>query len=125
MRAANLRVLGEVPHDDDADIIIRAGRRRSENGRVVTVAAPRWTPDGHRVALPEAYRQAMAVANERGARTMTIPGALVRGSWPLDDVTRIAMTVLLSTPTSVLAVSIIADGPGLWEAWTEALARES
>jgi hypothetical protein len=42
----------------------------------------------------------------------------------MEDVTRIALTVLLSTPSTVQEVTIAAAGPGTLERWAEALARE-
>jgi O-acetyl-ADP-ribose deacetylase (regulator of RNase III) len=97
-----------------------------DEGRIVKVAAPRWKqPDGPRHLLAEAYRDAVAAANARGARSMVLPGILARGAWPLEDVTRTALTVLLSTPTTVEQVVIAARTPAMVERWAEALVRES
>ncbi len=117
-------MLGEV-QESAADVIILAGARRSESGHVVTVSAPRWRPDGNRRALPEAYRDAVAAANARHARSMAIPAILARGPWPLDEVTRVALTVLKSTPTSVHEVHIVVGTPAMLEVWAEALAGDS
>ena len=118
-------VLGR-PEDTGAAVIIRAGSRPAQDGRLVTVAAPRWHgPDGPRHALPEAYRHAVAAANARGAASMALPAILARGPWPLEEVTRVALTVLKSTPTTVHEVIIAASTPAMLERWAEALFRDS
>lgn len=66
----------------------------------------------------------MAVANERRAQSIVLPGALVQGSWPMDDVTRVAMTVLMSTPSTVREVTIAVPTVAMLELWAEALVRE-
>jgi O-acetyl-ADP-ribose deacetylase (regulator of RNase III) len=117
-------VLGH-PEDSSADIIVRAGARPAEDGRVVTVSAPRWQPPrGTEHLLAQAYRDAVAAANARQARTMALPAILARGPWPMDEVTRIALTVLRSTPTTVHEVLIAAGTPAMVERWAEALVRE-
>lgn len=55
---------------------------------------------------------------------MALPAILARGPWPLEEVTRIALTVLKSTPTSVQDVVIAAGTPAMVERWAEALVRE-
>jgi O-acetyl-ADP-ribose deacetylase (regulator of RNase III) len=113
------------PEDSSADIIVRAGARPAEDGRVVTVSAPRWqAPRGTEHLLAQAYRDAVAAANARQARTMALPAILARGPWPMDEVTRIALTVLRSTPTTVHEVLIAAGTPAMVERWAEALVRE-
>ena len=118
-------VLGK-PEDQPADLVILPGRRAAEVGpSVVTVQAARWKPpSGPERALAETYRRAVAIAIERGARTLVLPGALVLGSWPLDDVTRVALTVLMSTPSPLREVTIAAQTPAMLEVWAEALARQ-
>lgn len=107
-------------------LVLPAHRARAPEGsRVVRVAAPRFSPHGgidH--LLAQAYRDAVAAANTRGARSLVLPASLARGPWPLDDVMRIALTVLLSTPTTVREVTIATSGPAMLERWAEALARE-
>lgn len=125
MRRPHVRVLLGEPEDTDAEIVVVAGTRPRHDGRIVTVAAPRWhPPDGPERLLAEAYRDAVAVANTHGARSMALPGILARGVWPLEQVTRIALTVLLSTPTTVEEVVIAARTPAMVERWAEALVRE-
>ena len=125
MRSPRIRVVLGRPEDTSADIILRAGAQAAEDGRVVTVCAPRWQPPrGTEHLLAEAYRDAVAAANARQARTMALPAILARGPWPLEDVTRIALTVLKSTPTTVHEVLIAAATPAMVERWAEALIRE-
>jgi O-acetyl-ADP-ribose deacetylase (regulator of RNase III) len=113
------------PEDTSADIILRAGAHPAEEGRVVTVSAPRWQPPrGTEHLLAQAYRDAVAAANARQARSMALPAILARGPWPMEEVTRIALTVLRSTPTTVRDVVIAAGTPAMVERWAEALVRE-
>lgn len=117
-------ILGEI-EDDGADIVVRPGARDGGAGRHATVEAPRWQPpSGPEHALAEAYRRAVATANARNAHTMALPAILARGPWPLDDVTRIALNVLLSTPTTVREIRIVTRTPAMLERWAEALVRE-
>lgn len=89
------------------------------------VAAPRWdTSAGSEVELANAYRTALAEANSRNARTLVLPAMLARTAWPLEQLTRVAMTVLMSTPTTVHQVTIAVPTPTLVEAWAEAVLRE-
>lgn len=126
MRSPRIRVVLGRPEDTSADIVLRAGAHVAEDGRVVTVSAPRWHPPrGTEYLLADAYRDAVAAANARQARTMALPAILARGPWPLEDVTRIALTVLKSTPTTVHEVVIAAGTPAMVERWAEALIREA
>jgi O-acetyl-ADP-ribose deacetylase (regulator of RNase III) len=125
MRSPRIRVVLGQPEETSADIVVRAGARPGSRGRVVTVRAPRWQRPGQAEhVLAEAYREAVAAANARDARTMVLPAVLARGPWPLDEVTRIALTVLKSTPTTVHEVVIAAGTPAMVERWAEALVRE-
>ena len=93
--------------------------------RTVLIEAPRWgTPRGSEVALASAYRAAMAAATSRNAQSIVLPAVLARGTWPLDDLTRVAMTVIMSTPTSVKEVTVAVPTPAVLETWAEALVRE-
>lgn len=114
------------PEDTNADIVIRAGSRAAEDGRIVTVVAPLYRSGGgpeHRLA--DAYRQAVAAANARGARSMAVPALLARSYWPLDDLVRVGLTVLMSTPTTLREVVVTSSSPGMVERWAEAILRES
>jgi O-acetyl-ADP-ribose deacetylase (regulator of RNase III) len=125
MRPPHVRVLLGDPEETSAELVVRPGSRTQGDGRSVTVTAPRWQrPNGPDRLLAEAYREAVALANARGARSMALPGILARGAWPLEDVTRIAMTVLMSTPTTLQEVVIAVRTPAMLERWAEALIRE-
>lgn len=125
MRTPRIRVLLGQPEDTTADVIVRAGARPGERGRVVTVRAPRWKPpDGPEHLLAESYRQAIAAANARHAETMALPAILARGAWPLEALMRVALTVLKSTPTTLHEVVIVVGTPAMVERWAEALVRE-
>lgn len=125
MRTPRIRVVLGHPEDTTADVVVRAGADPAQDGRVVTVRAPRWQRPGvGEHLLAEAYRDAVAAANARHATTMALPAVLARGPWPLEAVTRIALTVLKSTPTTVHEVVIAAGTPAMVERWAEALVRE-
>lgn len=121
-----MRVVLGSPEDQPADLVVLPGRKDEEVSPFVTVIkAPRFKPpSGPQLALAEVYRRVVAVATERGAQTLVLPAAVVIGSWPMDDVTRVAMTVLMSTPSSVREVTIAVQTPAMLEIWAEALARE-
>lgn len=117
-------MLGQ-PQDSAADLVILVGSRPSWSGRTVTLACPKFhPPTGPDRALAEAYRAALALANDRGARSLELPAVLARGPWPLESVTRIALTVIMSTPTSLQEVIVVASNPSMLERWAEALVRE-
>jgi hypothetical protein len=121
-----VRVALGHPQDFPADLVIVPGRRDDEPGpSVVVVKAPRFKPpSGPELALATTYRHAMQIATQRKAQSIVMPAALVLGPWPLDDVTRVAMTVLMSTPSPVRQVTIAVDTPAMLERWAEAIARE-
>lgn len=73
--------------------------------------------------MANAYRQAVAVANERGARSMAVPAILAVGPWPMEMVTRVALTVFMSTPTTLQEIFIVVKTPAMLEQWAEALIR--
>lgn len=126
VRRPKVRVVLGSPEEQRADLVVLPGRKDEQVSPFLTVIkAPRFTPpSGPQLALAEVYRRAVAVANERGAQTLVLPGSLVIGSWPMDDVTRVAMTVLMSTPSTVREVTIAVQTPAMLEIWAEALARE-
>jgi hypothetical protein len=117
-------VLGD-PEDQPGDLVLLPAKHAGTRGeRVVLVAAPRWRPQGSVRPLAEVYRLAVALTTERGARALVLPGSLTLGPWPMDDVTRVALTVLLSTPTTARDVTIAVPTPAMLEIWAEALVRE-
>ena len=57
------------------------GPAQPQDGRVVTVSAPRWKPPaGVEHLLADAYRDAVAAANARQAKSMALPAILARGT---------------------------------------------
>jgi hypothetical protein len=91
--------------------------------RRITIQAVRWSPQAdHEYLLAEAYRTVLAIADRRGARSLALPQ--LSWAWPKDDMTRIALKVLHSTPTGVRDVIITTPTPASLEAWAEALFRE-
>lgn len=126
MRVPRVRVQLGSPEQVQGDLVVLPGAhaQRHPDGRTVVIPAPRWTmPNGPEHRLAEAYREAMALANARGAHSMVLPAILARGPWPLDEVTRIALTVLHGTPTTVQEVIVVANTPAILERWAEAIAR--
>ena len=120
-----MRVVMGDPRDQPVDLVVLPGRRDVDDIGLVILKAPKWKPpSGPELALAQIYRRAVQAASERDARSMAMPSALVIGSWPLDDVTRVAMTVLLSTPSSLRQVIVAVSTPAMLERWAEALARE-
>ena len=67
--------------------------------------------------LASCYRNALAVADELGARTLASPlvSAGIYG-WPLDEAARIAVRTLTSTPTSVAEVTMVAFNDEAYDA---------
>lgn len=67
--------------------------------------------------LASCYRNALAVADELGVRTLASPvvSAGVYG-WPIGDAASIAVHTLTATPTSVAAVTMVAYNDEAYEA---------
>lgn len=125
MQRPHVRVIHGTLSEARTDVVVVPGSRARVAGRTITVVAPRWhPPTGPDRALAQAYRDAVAAADACGAHSMALPAILARGAWPLEEVTRIALTVLLSTPSTVRDVEIIAGTPAMVERWAEALVRE-
>jgi hypothetical protein len=117
-------VLGD-PRRQPGELVILPGRHSDEPDlRTVVVAAPRWRPGGGTRPLAEIYRRAVEVTNQRAARSLVLPGSLTVGPWPIEDVTRVALTVLMSTPITARDITIAVPTPALLERWAEALVRE-
>ncbi len=74
-----------------------------------------------RSLLESCYANALAVADEIGARTVAFPlvSAGIYG-WPLDDAARAAVDTLTSTPTHVEDVRIVTFGRVNYQAVTAA-----
>ena len=126
MQTPRIRVQLGIPEHTGVDLIVLAGAHAElrPDGRTVVIAAPLWhPPDGPDYVLADAYREALALANARKARSMAVPAILARGPWPLERVTRIALAVLQGTPTTVGEVVVAAGTPAMLERWAEAIAR--
>ncbi|MET0741099.1 MAG: hypothetical protein ABWZ26_06045 [Candidatus Nanopelagicales bacterium] len=112
------------PVDAYVSVETRRHPRFERNGdpRRITVQAVKWSPQAdHEYLLAEAYRSVLAIADRRGARSLAVP--TLSWAWPMEDMTRIALKVLHSTPTHVRDVIIATPTPASLEAWAEALAR--
>jgi hypothetical protein len=124
VKSPRVRVLLGRPQDTPADIVVLAGSTEAHHGRTVTLGAPRWRmPNGPEYVLANTYRQAVAMANERRARSMALPAILAVGPWPLEVVTRVALTVFMSTPTTLQEILVVVRTPEMLEQWAEALIR--
>ena len=80
---------------------------------VIHVVGPNFTAgERERSLLTSCYANALAVADELGARTMAFPlvSAGVYG-WPLEDAVDAALETLHGTPTEVHEVRMVAFGP--------------
>ncbi|MCU0301006.1 MAG: hypothetical protein MUF35_05295 [Candidatus Nanopelagicales bacterium] len=126
MRTPRIRVQLGTPEQVQADLVVLPGAHAQHrpDGRTVVIPAPRWhMPNGPEYRLADAYREAMLLANARQAHSMVLPAILARGPWPLDQVTRIGLTVLHGTPTTLREVIVVANTPAILERWAEAIAR--
>lgn len=85
---------------------------------VIHVVGPNYTAgERDRSLLVSCYANALAVADELGARSVAFPlvSAGIYG-WPRDDAIRTAVDTLTSTPTSVAEARIVAFGRATYEA---------
>jgi O-acetyl-ADP-ribose deacetylase (regulator of RNase III) len=76
---------------------------------VIHVVGPVWSKGEDRSALlASCYRNALAVADELGARTLAFP-AVSAGiyGWPMRSAAEIALTTVLATPTEVSEVRFV------------------
>jgi O-acetyl-ADP-ribose deacetylase (regulator of RNase III) len=89
---------------------------------VIHVVGPNYRAgERDRALLESCYANALAVADEIGARTLAFPlvSAGIYG-WPLDDAARAAVDTLRSTPTHVEDVRIVTFGRVNYQAVTAA-----
>jgi O-acetyl-ADP-ribose deacetylase (regulator of RNase III) len=76
---------------------------------VIHVVGPIWSrSDDRRHLLESCYRNALAVADELGARTVAFP-AVSAGiyGWPVDDAADVAVQTVAGTPTNVEEVRFV------------------
>lgn len=74
--------------------------------------------------LSRAYRAVLAAADEVGARRLVMPPLGTTGPyWPLDDVARLTVGTLRTTPTAVREVVLALPTAAALERFAEAIAR--
>src|SRR5262245_51512128 len=76
---------------------------------VIHVVGPVWSSgEDRRHLLESCYRNALAVADELGARTVAFP-AVSAGiyGWPIDDAADVAVGTVATTPTNVEEVRFV------------------
>ncbi|AYY14576.1 O-acetyl-ADP-ribose deacetylase [Actinobacteria bacterium YIM 96077] len=89
---------------------------------VIHVVGPVWSKQEDRSELlASCYRNALAVADELGARSVAFPAvsAGVYG-WPLDSAAEIAVTTVTSTPTHVSEARFVLFDDAAYAAFTRA-----
>jgi O-acetyl-ADP-ribose deacetylase len=90
---------------------------------VIHVVGPVYSSQEDRSAeLASCYREALAVADSLGARTVAFP-AVSAGAygWPIDDAARIAVTTVAQTPTQVQRAVFVLFGQQMYDAFAAAL----
>lgn len=90
---------------------------------VIHCVGPVWTSSQDRSALlASCYRNALAVADELGARTVAFP-AISAGAfgWPVHDAARIAVATVRGTPTEVAQARFVLFSPLVLQAFRGAL----
>lgn len=74
--------------------------------------------------LSRAYRAVLAAADEVGAHSLVMPPLGTTGPyWPLDDVARLTVGTLRTTPTGVVDVVLALPTAAALERFTEAIVR--
>ncbi len=93
---------------------------------LIHVAVPLFTVRAdHEYLYTAAYRSALRVADELGARTLAVqPFGSTHPYWPLDQAIRCTFSTLLGTPTVVREVLLVLKTAAACEAYAEALARQ-
>lgn len=92
---------------------------------VIHVVGPVFSPAEDRSAvLSSAYRAALRVADELGARTLASP-AVSAGAygWPLAGAARLAVQTVHRTPTAVRSVTFVLFSQPAYDAFARALAE--
>ena len=110
--------------DEQVDAIVTAANESLTGGGGVDAVGPVW--DGGAYAEPEVlascYRRILEVAEELGARSVSIP-AISTGlyGYPTDAAARVAVRTLRSTPSSVERVRLVAFDEENYDALDAAL----
>lgn len=94
---------------------------------VIHVVGPNYSAgQTDRTLLVSCYANALAVADDIGARTLAFPlvSAGIYG-WPLDDAARVAVETLRRTPCAVEQARLVAFGQASYDALTAAMNAES
>jgi O-acetyl-ADP-ribose deacetylase len=92
---------------------------------VIHVVGPNYARgQTDRSLLTSCYSNALAVADELGARTVAFPlvSAGIYG-WPLEDAAAVAVETLRRTPSKVSEAHLVAFGDAAYDALSEALRR--
>jgi O-acetyl-ADP-ribose deacetylase (regulator of RNase III) len=117
---AILRAGGPAQHSARRELVERIGTlptgeaAASDAGAmrarwVIHVVGPIWSrSEDRRHLLESCYRNALAVADELGARTVAFP-AVSAGiyGWPVDDAADVAVRTVAETPTNVAEVRFV------------------
>lgn len=123
-RASVKVILGDVLDLVVDLVVVPPGHPAAGSPGVVTVDAPRYRAANQDYLIAGAYRRALEEATRVNAGALGLTTSLSRGPWPLDSVTRVAMSVIASTPSSVRRVEIATPTAAGVEIWAEAIARE-
>jgi len=94
---------------------------------VVHVVGPVYSPTEDRSHLLEScYREALAVCDELGARTVAFP-AVSAGiyGWPLDSAADIAVETVRSTPSAVEEARFVLFGDDVYQQFARACAKRT
>ena len=128
-RAAGPRLVEatrELGGCSEGDAVVTAGFELPATW-VIHAVGPRWRGGGAREAetLAECYRNALARADEVGARTVSFP-AISTGifGYPLEEATDIAVATVRSTPTSVDTVRFVCFDDTTLRAYADRLEQE-
>ncbi len=92
---------------------------------VIHVVGPNFAAgQTDRLLLESCYSNALAVADELGARSLAFPlvSAGIYG-WPMQDAADVAVETLRRTSSAVAEARLVAFGPAALDALTSALAR--
>jgi len=93
---------------------------------IIHTVGPRWRGGGHheREVLASCYRRSLTVAEELGARSIAFP-AISTGAYgyPPDEAAEVAVSTLLSTPTTLEEIRLVAFDRATAERYRRLLTR--